>query len=208
MTFAPELPGAGELLATLNARGIVAACGHSDADAAEAHAAFDRGATHVTHLFNALRPFGHRAPGLTGVALARDDVTVELILDGNHLADETVRLAWRAAAGRVVLVTDAIAAAGVRDREGRWHLGAVDVDVRDGVVRDSTACSRGRADDSTRRNLIDAGATPGRRSPPPLSSRHAARSTTWACCDRTPADIVVLEGDVRVSRVIVSGVGR
>ena len=133
VTLAPELPGADELIDTLVARGVVAACGHTDADAAEAHAAFDRGATHVTHLFNAMRPFGHREPGLAGAALARADVTVELILDGNHLAAETVEVAWRAAAGRVVLVTDAIAAAGVGD--GTWRLGSCAA---------ATACSQAR----------------------------------------------------------------
>jgi N-acetylglucosamine-6-phosphate deacetylase len=210
MTFAPELPGAGELLATLNARGIVAACGHSDADAAEAHAAFDRGATHVTHLFNALRPFGHRAPGLTGVALARDDVTVELILDGNHLADETVRLTWRAAAGRVVLVTDAIAAAGVGDGEGRWHLGAVDVEVHDGVVRDSDGVLAGSvlSIPVAIRNLMAAGATLEEAvgAATSVPARTARRDDVGVLRPGAPADVVVLEGDVEVSRVIVGGV--
>ena len=212
MTFAPELAGAGELLATLTARGIVAACGHSDADAGEAHAAFDRGATHVTHLFNAMRPLRHRAPGLAGAALARDDVTVELILDGNHLADETVRLAWRAAAGRVVLVTDAIAAAGVSDRDGRWHLGAVDVEVRDGVVRGlGRRARRQRADDPRGDSEPDGGRRGARgrgrgRHVGPRPGRSARRPGQPA--SRLVADVVVLEGDVEVSRVIVGGVER
>ena len=89
VTLAPELARRARAVDALVARGIVAACGHTDAKAEEAHAAFDRGATHVTHLFNAMRPFAHRDPGIAGAALARDDVTVELILDGNHVADET-----------------------------------------------------------------------------------------------------------------------
>ena len=56
-----------------------------------------------------MRPFGHRDPGIAGAALVREDVTVQLIVDGQHLADETVRLVWRAAAGRVALVSDAVA---------------------------------------------------------------------------------------------------
>jgi N-acetylglucosamine-6-phosphate deacetylase len=212
MTFAPELPGAAELLATLTARGIVAACGHSDADAAEAHAAFDRGATHVTHLFNALRPFGHRAPGLTGVALARDDVTVELILDGNHLADETVRLAWRAAAGRVVLVTDAIAAAGVGDGEGRWHLGSVDVEVHDGVVRGSDGVLAGSVltIPAAIRGLMQAGATfeEAVAAATSVPARAARRADVGVLHPGAIADVVVLEGEVEVSRVIVGGVER
>ena len=63
MTLAPELPGALELVDVLHQRGVVVSCGHSDATAGEAHAAFDRGVGTVTHLFNAMRPLGHRDPG-------------------------------------------------------------------------------------------------------------------------------------------------
>jgi N-acetylglucosamine-6-phosphate deacetylase len=87
----------------------------------------------VTHLFNAMRPFAHRDPGLAGAALARDDVVVQIILDGHHVADETAKVVWKAAAGRVALVTDAMAATGVGD--GRYRLGGVEVEVQDGVAR-------------------------------------------------------------------------
>ena len=133
MTLAPERDGALELIDVLNARGVVASCGHSDATAEQAGRAFDRGAATVTHLFNAMRPLGHRDPGIAGAALARDDVIVQVILDGNHLAEETARVVWRAAAGRIALVSDAIAAAGIGD--GSYRLGSVDVEVRDGVAR-------------------------------------------------------------------------
>jgi N-acetylglucosamine-6-phosphate deacetylase len=133
MTLAPEREGALELIDILNARGVVASCGHSDATAEQAGRAFDRGAATVTHLFNAMRPLGHRDPGIAGAALARDDVIVQVILDGHHLAEETARVVWRAAAGRIALVSDAIAAAGVGD--GSYRLGNVDVEVRDGVAR-------------------------------------------------------------------------
>ena len=133
MTLAPELPGARQLIDMLVARGITVACGHTNATAAEAYAAFDRGAKHVTHLFNAMRPFTHRDPGIAGAALARDGVTVELILDGNHLSDEAVQLALRSAPGRIALVTDACAAACMGD--GDWRMGSVDVFVRDGAAR-------------------------------------------------------------------------
>ena len=122
-----------ELIDVLCARGIVVSIGHSNATAAEAHEAFDRGARTVTHLFNAMRPFGHRDPGIAGVALAREDVFVQLILDGHHVADEVAQMVWRAAAGSVALVTDAVAATGVGD--GDYRLGIVDVEVRDGVAR-------------------------------------------------------------------------
>jgi N-acetylglucosamine-6-phosphate deacetylase len=132
-TLAPELPGALDLIVRLQERGVVVSCGHSDATAAEAAAAFDLGVGTVTHLFNAMRPLGHRDPGIAGAALVRDDVVVQVILDGNHLAPETALLVWRAAGGRVALVTDAIAAAGIGD--GRSTLGGSEVEVRDGVAR-------------------------------------------------------------------------
>ena len=133
MTLAPELDGALALIDVLQERGVVVSCGHSNATAAEADLAFDRGVRTVTHLFNAMPPFSHRNPGLAGAALAREDVIVQLILDGDHLADETAAIVWKAAAGRVALVTDAMAATGVGD--GRFRLGGVEVEVRDGVAR-------------------------------------------------------------------------
>jgi N-acetylglucosamine-6-phosphate deacetylase len=90
MTLAPELHGAFELIGELVGRGVTVSCGHSDATAAEAHLAFDRGARTVTHLFNAMRPSVPRDPGIAMAALARPDVTVQVIVDGHHLAGETV----------------------------------------------------------------------------------------------------------------------
>jgi N-acetylglucosamine-6-phosphate deacetylase len=208
VTLAPELAGADELVTTLTERGIVVACGHSDADAAEAHVAFDRGATHVTHLFNAMRHFRHRDPGLAGAALTRADVTVELILDGNHLADETVRLAWRAAAGRVVLVTDAIAAAGVGD--GPSHLGAVPVEVQSGVVRRADGALAGSVltIPGAIRSLMRAGASfeEAVGAATAVPARAARRDDVGSLHPGAAADVVVLEGDVEVSRVLVGGI--
>jgi len=133
MTLAPELPGADALIEALHARGVTVSCGHSDATSEQANAAFDSGVRTVTHLFNAMRPFEHREPGIAGAALARDDVIVQVINDGVHLAPDTVNVVWHAAAGRVALVTDAMAGAGVPD--GAYSLGSVEVVARDGAVR-------------------------------------------------------------------------
>ena len=124
MTLAPELQRAGEVIDALCERGIVVSLGHTDATAVVGHAAFDQGAKTVTHLFNAMRPFGHRDPGVAGAALARPDVLVQLIADGVHLAPEAILVAWRAARGRIALVSDAIAAAGLGDGSvSPWHGG-------------------------------------------------------------------------------------
>jgi N-acetylglucosamine-6-phosphate deacetylase len=135
MTLAPELPGAEEVIRLLHERDVVVAAGHTDALAAEAHAAFDLGVSTVVHVFNAMRPLRSRDPGIAGVALTRPDVVVQLIVDGHHLADETVRLIWSAAAGRAALVTDATAGAGANG--GSYQLGDVEIETAGGVpVRD------------------------------------------------------------------------
>ena len=133
VTLAPELPGADALIDLLHERGVTVSCGHTDANALEANAAFDLGVHTVTHLFNAMRPFNHRDPGIAGVALARDDVIVQVILDGHHLAPDTAKLVWNVGGGRVALVTDSMAGAGNGD--GSYSLGGLEVEIRDGVAR-------------------------------------------------------------------------
>ena len=133
VTLAPELPGAGAVIERLLRREIAVSCGHSDASAEQANAAFDLGVRSVTHLFNAMRPFHHRDPGIVGAALARPDVVVQVILDWVHIAPVTAAMVWQAAPARIALVTDAVAGAGVAD--GAYRLGELDVEIRDGVAR-------------------------------------------------------------------------
>jgi N-acetylglucosamine-6-phosphate deacetylase len=208
-TLAPELPGALDLVDLLVERGITVSAGHTDATAEEANAAFDRGVRTVTHLFNAMRPFTHRDPGVAGTALARPDVTVQIILDGAHLAPDTVRLVWGAAAGRLALVTDAVAGAGVS--EGSYRLGDVPVEVRDGVVRRDDGVLAGSVLSMIEavRNLhtlgvpleaaLDAAtAVPGR-----VIGADAGRIEIGA-----RADLVVLSEELEIERVLVGGEAR
>jgi N-acetylglucosamine-6-phosphate deacetylase len=127
VTLAPELPGAIELIGSLTDRGIMVSLGHSAADAATARAAFDAGATLVTHLFNAMRPLGHRDPGLAGAALEDDRIGVTVIADGIHLDPAVLKLIRDAAGSRVILVTDATAAAGVP--AGRYETAGVEIEA-------------------------------------------------------------------------------
>ena len=108
VTLAPELPGASALLDDLAREGVLAALGHSRADAAAVLAAIERGARHVTHLFNAMGPLHHREPGLAGVALADERLTADLICDGAHVHPVVVRSAARALGPRLLLITDRI----------------------------------------------------------------------------------------------------
>jgi N-acetylglucosamine-6-phosphate deacetylase len=134
ITLAPELPGATDLITSAAQAGVVAAVGHTDATADVTAAAIDAGASHATHLFNGMRPLHHREPGPVGALLDRDEVSCEVIADGVHLHDTAIRLVARAAGpARLVLITDAMAAAGMPD--GRYQLGSMRVDVAGGVAR-------------------------------------------------------------------------
>jgi len=210
MTIAPELPGAGALIDALHASGVTVSCGHSDATAEQANAAFDRGVHTVTHLFNAMRPFEHRDPGIAGAALARDDVIVQIINDGVHLAPDAVRLVWQAAAGRVALVTDAMAGAGVPD--GPYSLGSLEVVVRDGAVRGPNGVLAGSVltmIDAVR-NLLALGVE--------LADAVAAATSVPATVlglptigrldVDLPADIVVLNDNAEIESVFVGGEAR
>ena len=210
MTLAPELPGALELIDDLVARGITVSCGHSDATADQASAAFDRGARMVTHLFNAMRPFNHRDPGIVGAALVRDDVFVQIILDGVHLAPETAALVWRAAAGRVVLVTDAVAAAG--GSGGAYSLGSVELSVQDGAVRAPEGMLAGSLLSmiDAVRNLHELGASfedaLGAASAVP--ARALGLSEVGRLDVGLAADVLVLDDGLQIKSVFVGGEAR
>jgi len=134
VTLAPEVEGASALLAHAVARGITVAVGHSDATEEQMRAAVGAGARHVTHLFNAMRGLHHREPGVAGFALTTDDLSVELICDGHHLAPRVVDLAFRCKpAGKAVLVSDAVAALGMP--EGDCELFGVPCRIENGAVR-------------------------------------------------------------------------
>ncbi|WP_458040921.1 MULTISPECIES: N-acetylglucosamine-6-phosphate deacetylase [Bacteria] len=135
VTLAPENPGAIEAIRQIVATGAAAAIGHTGADAATARAAFDAGATIVTHAFNAMPGLHHREPGPVAAAAIDERVTLEVIADGVHLDPAVVRLLFRMAPGRIALITDAMAAAGADDRDANWLLGSRAVEVRDGIAR-------------------------------------------------------------------------
>lgn len=133
ITIAPELPNALEAIQVLVEAGVVVAVGHTDADEALTKTAFDLGARLVTHVFNAMNGIHHRAPGPIIASFADERVTVELILDGEHVHPDVARLVFEQAPGRVTLITDAMAAAGSSD--GRYLLGSLEVQVTDGLAR-------------------------------------------------------------------------
>jgi N-acetylglucosamine-6-phosphate deacetylase len=128
VAVAAELPGALELIRYAADAGLVVGVGHSDASYEEANAAFDAGASHAIHLFNAMRPFHHRQPGVIAAALERGSVSCELIADGHHLHPAALRLAVALKGpNQAVLITDAMEAAGMPD--GSYRLGEAEIEV-------------------------------------------------------------------------------
>jgi N-acetylglucosamine-6-phosphate deacetylase len=214
ITVAPELPGASELIRAAAAAGVIAAAGHTDASAETTAAAVDAGISHATHLFNGMRPLGHRDPGPAGALLDRQ-VTCEVIADGVHLHDTVIRLVARAAGpGNLVLVTDAMAAAGRPD--GRYQLGPLAVTVSGGVARltlgdgsaGAIAGSTATMDQVVRRALTAVGLPPGDVAA--AASTTPARllglsAETGALRPGLAADLVLLDEDCRLTAVLAAG---
>ncbi len=205
ITLGAEQHSALEATATLTGRGIVVSIGHSAADVERSAAAFDAGASMVTHLFNAMGPLHQRDPGLAGAALADDRVVAGLIADLVHVHPALLRTAFRTkGAGRIALVTDAVAW-----RAG--HLATSRVTLVDGAPRlaDGTIAGSALTMDVAVRNVVEAAGVP-------LADALTAASTTPADVlgDRTRgrievgarADLVVVgREDLDLRRTLVAG---
>ena len=130
--LAPELPGAAEF--TRQARDLcTVSVAHTDATYEEAKAVFQAGATHLTHLFNAMPPIHHRKPGVIGAAAENDTVTAELIGDGLHVHESVIRMAFKLFPGRICLISDSLRCCGMPD--GEYELGGQTVYLKDGSAR-------------------------------------------------------------------------
>jgi N-acetylglucosamine-6-phosphate deacetylase len=210
VTLAPELPGAPAVVERLLRREIAVSLGHSDATAEQANAAFELGVRSVTHLFNAMRPFHHRDPGIVGAALAHPDVVIQLIVDWVHVAPVSAAMVWQAAQGRLALVTDAMSGAGLDG--GTYRLGDLDVEIRDGVARGATGALAGSTLTLIEavRNLHSLGVpfedavgaateVPARVLRLPASGRIGVG---------LPADVLVLTEELEIERVLVEGRAR
>ena len=161
VTLAPEVEGGLAAVAALASAGIVVSIGHSDATARQVAAAADAGARMVTHLFNAQRPLHHREPGVVGQALADPRLTCGLIADPSHVAAAACVIAFAAAPGRILLVTDASAAASMPP--GRYRIGGEPVEVRPGDdpaprLADGTLAGSVLRMDQAVANMVAAGA--------------------------------------------------
>ena len=130
ITIAPELPGALESIDRFTAAGTVVAIGHTEVDYETARQSFAHGARLLTHAFNAMPGIHHRDPGPLVAAFDDPNVAIELVADGIHVHPGVLEMTFRAAPERIVLVTDAMAAAGSAD--GFYSIGSLNVVVKDG----------------------------------------------------------------------------
>jgi N-acetylglucosamine-6-phosphate deacetylase len=211
MTIAPESPGALEVIAEAARRNVCVSIGHSDAELPIAQAAVKAGARHATHTFNAMRPLDHRDPGIIGEVLTDDRLSADIIADGIHVAPSVVQLFLQAKGiERAVLITDAISATGMPD--GRYQLGPIEVDVKDGkctsggslagsvltmdrAVRNVTQFSRWSMKDAVRAATVNPARAVG------LAGRHGALAKG------AEADFVVLSPTGEVRKTVVRGRG-
>ena len=129
---APELEGAEEFIRRVSEDCRVSV-GHTEASYAETLRAFEAGASHVTHLFNAMPPVHHREPGVIGAAFEKRKVVVELICDGLHVHPNVIRMAFRLFPGRICMVSDSLRCCGMPD--GEYELGGQQITLQNGQAR-------------------------------------------------------------------------
>ncbi|MDA8301845.1 MAG: N-acetylglucosamine-6-phosphate deacetylase [Actinomycetota bacterium] len=210
LTLAPELPGALEVVRAATAAGVVVSVGHTDADYATTVAAFDAGASQVTHLFNGMAPLHHRRPGPPGAALTDPRAHLEVVSDGVHLHPAVVSMVAALAPERMLFITDAIGASG--SPPGRYRLGPIEVlvDENRAVLADGSGTIAGSVltmDRAIGFAVKSAGV--------PLTTALRAASLTPASVlgekekgrlgPGADADMVVLDQDYRAVATMVAG---
>ncbi len=210
VTLAPELPGGIDLVRSLVAAGHRVSLGHSGADFETAIAAIEAGASHATHLFNRMTPIAHRSPGLAGAMLAHEHITPELICDGYHVHPAMCRVAIAAKGpANIMAITDGTAGSG-QPVGSQGRLGGRAIHVRDDAafLDDGTLAGSTLTMDRAfrnivtmfRRTLVDAAqmcsTTPARQ----LGLTDEGRIAEGAA-----ADLVILDGELRVVRTIIAG---
>ena len=208
LTLAPERTGALAAVRQLLDHGVRVAVGHSDATDAQVRAAADAGASLVTHLYNAQRGLGHRDPGVVGAALADHRLTAGLIVDLHHVAPTAIEVAFAAAPGRIMLVTDAIAALGMPP--GTYELGGAATTVRAGappVRADGTIAGSALRLDEAVGNTIACGVDPATAllAATRVPADALGRQDLGRLAPGLPADLVWLGEDWRTRGAWIAG---
>lgn len=211
VTLAPERPGGIEAVRRVVGHGALAAVGHTDADHATTVAAIGAGARVATHLFNAMPPLHHRAPGPVAALLDDDRILLELVGDGHHLHPAVVRMVLhRAGASRVAWVSDATAAAGLPD--GDHDLAGLPVTVRSGVATLTGSPGTLAGSTSTVADAVRRAVTAGVDVRDAVTAATLTPARALGIADEIGAveagrraDLVVLDEDLAVRRVMRGG---
>lgn len=204
---APELPGAVEFTRRASEKCRVSVA-HTAAGYDQAAAVFDAGATHLTHLFNAMSGIHHRHPGPIGAASERENVTAELICDGIHVHPSAVRMAFRLFPGRICLISDALRCCGMAD--GSYSLGGQEILLSGGVARLTGGAIAGSAADlyQCMRRAVSFGIPREQAvwAATVLPARVIGReSETGAIADGRAADFVICGGELEPEAVYLGG---
>lgn len=204
---APELPGAVEFTRRASEKCRVSVA-HTAAGYDQAAAVFDAGATHLTHLFNAMSGIHHRHPGPIGAASERENVTAELICDGIHVHPSAVRMAFRLFPGRICLISDALRCCGMAD--GSYSLGGQEILLSGGVARLTGGAIAGSAADlyQCMRRAVFFGIPREQAvwAATALPARVIGReSETGAIADGRAADFVICGGELEPEAVYLGG---
>jgi N-acetylglucosamine-6-phosphate deacetylase len=209
LTIAPELLGAAPCMDAARDAGLVVSIGHTDANYEQARAAMARGARSATHVFNAMRPFSHRDPGVVGAVLTSSEINAELIADGVHVQEGAMKLLLLAkGAARVILVSDGLSATGMP--EGKYMLGDFEVTVSGGVCRNAEGVLAGSTLtlDRALRNIVGVGASLPDAvrmltlNPASLLGIEFKKGSLRAGAD---ADVLLLDESLQVTNVWVRG---
>lgn len=204
---APELPGAVEFTRRASEKCRVSVA-HTAVGYDQAAAVFDAGATHLTHLFNAMSGIHHRHPGPIGAASERENVTAELICDGIHVHPSAVRMAFRLFPGRICLISDALRCCGMAD--GSYSLGGQEILLSGGVARLTGGAIAGSAADlyQCMRRAVSFGIPREQAvwAATALPARVIGReSETGAIADGRAADFVICGGELEPEAVYLGG---
>lgn len=208
MTMAPELEGIEAVIDCCKELGIRVSMGHSDGTYAEASRAVDRGASRLTHTFNAMRGYNHREPGVLGCALDDERVECELICDLYHVSAPAIRLVLRSkGVDKVTMISDCSKFCGVGD--GEYDIAGRTIYVRDGLCQlaDGTICGSSRCLSDGARNMFHLGFAPEEIAV--MACVNPARAC--GCSDRGElgigyrADVVVFDQDFQVKAVFLAG---
>lgn len=204
---APELPGAVEFTRRASEKCRVSVA-HTAAGYDQTAAVFDAGATHLTHLFNAMSGIHHRHPGPIGAASERENVTAELICDGIHVHPSAVRMAFRLFPGRICLISDALRCCGMAD--GSYSLGGQEILLSGGVARLTGGAIAGSAADlyQCMRRAVSFGIPREQAvwAATALPARVIGReSETGAIADGRAADFVICGGELEPEAVYLDG---